>query len=222
MINTSISKENLLNYLGSQIENNYSDGDHDNFIISSKVVFEKVMERISFSFSHVKSRYYSTDGQPYFNHLNGDHYCSFLAVLANELYKFGDENSATKAFLLNKMMFGIDAFYTIELPRIFLFVHPIGTILGNATYSDYLVVYQGISIGSKTDGIYPTFSEKTILYSNSSVIGNCNLGPNCVVAARSYIIAKNVEANKVILGSYPDNRIIDNKNDIIKDYFHLL
>ena len=45
-------------------------------------------------------------------------------------------------FLLNKLLFGIDVFYTVDLPKHYIFVHPIGTILGSgAIYSNYFVVY---------------------------------------------------------------------------------
>ncbi len=222
MLASSLTPKESVIYVSKQIENHFPDGDHQEFRLQTEKVIEKVFQRIERCFVKIKSRYYRNhNDEVYFNHLNGDHYCSFLYLLSNELYKLGDENAASKAFLLNKTMFGIDAFYSIELPEVFLFIHPLGTIVGNASYSDYLVIYQGVTIGSLIDGKYPNFSEKTIVYSNSSVLGDCNFGENCIVGARSYLIDTDLEDNQIALGNYPDNRIIENKKPTIDYYFHL-
>lgn len=222
MLELSLPENKLRDYLSKQIENNYPDGQTSTFNAAVGKVLFKVLSRLEMSFSRIKSRYYSkASGIPYFNHLNGDHYSAFLYLISNELYKLGEEVLASKVFLLNKQMFGIDAFYRVELPEVFLFVHPIGTVLGNATYSNFFVVYQGVTIGSKTDGIYPKFSERTILYSNSSVIGNCNFGENIVVAANSTFIDRDADSNQVLLGHYPANRFVYNNNNLIESYFNI-
>lgn len=117
-------------------------------------------------------------------------------------------------------MFGIDVFYGIELPEVFMFVHPIGTILGNAKYSNYLVIYQGVTIGSLINGRYPSFGERTIVYSNSSVIGDCQFGNNCIVGTNCYVIDTNLDNNQIVLGGYPSNRVVPNKKPTIDYYFY--
>lgn len=220
MLSTSLSQFELNRYVSVQVNNLIPDGGSDVFLKSCIRVMPKVLLRTELCFSKIVSRYYSDrSGTPFFNHLNSDHYCMFLYMLSHELFKLGEEASAAKVFMLNKMMFGVDAFYSIDLPEVFMFVHPLGTILGNASYSNYIVIYQGVTIGSLTDGQYPTFSERTILYSNSSIIGSCKLGTDCIVGARSYIIDTNLEDNQVVLGSYPNNKIIENKKDLIDHYF---
>ena len=144
-----------------------------------------------------------------------------MYFFSNEAYLIGDEILASKLFLLNKALFGIDAFYAVKMPEHFLLVHPLGTILGNANYEDFLVVYQGVTIGSTNAGIYPVFSKSTILYSNSSIIGNCHIGTNVVLGANASLVNSNIPANKVVVGNYPNHSILENKNSLISSYFKL-
>ena len=145
----------------------------------------------------------------------------YLYLLSNTIWKNdGDIACASKIFLLNKTLHGIDVFYSVELPEIFLFVHPIGTILGNAKYSNYFVAYQNCTVGSTEDGIYPSFDEEVALYSGSSVIGNCSIGTNSIIGSNSFIINSDIGSNKVVLGAYPNNRIIKNKRRVIKACFN--
>lgn len=219
---STLSKIELTAYVSKQVQSHFPDGKTPSFSENVERVIEIVFERLYKCFSRIKSRYYSTkEGEAFFNHLHGDHYCSFLYLLSNELYKHGHEIEASKIFLLNKTMFGIDVFYGIDLPEIFHFVHPVGTIVGNANYSNYLVIYQGVTIGSLIEGKYPKFGEKTIIYSNSSVIGDCNFGTNCIVGAKAYVIDKDLQDNQIVLGNYPQNRVIPNKKPTIDYYFHL-
>ena len=216
---TSLSDKNLTNYLVKQLNNYFPDNNEVEF----NAIFNSVKEslvRLELCFNKIHLPYYNKNGQPYFNHLHGDHYSMFLYLVSNTMYKNNlDENLCAKVFLLNKSFFGIDAFYAINLPIHFLFVHPIGTILGNANYGDYFVVYQGVTVGATTDGIYPSFAERTILYSNSSIIGDCTLCQDTIIAANSTLVNCNVDHNKTILGNYPTNKIITNKNSLINKYF---
>lgn len=217
----SLSEIDLTNYLVGQLNHYFPDKNNVEFDLIFYSVSESI-KRLECCFNKIHLPYYNKLGQPYFNHLHGDHYSMFLYLVSNTLYKKKfDENLCSKIFLLNKSLFGVDAFYAIELPEHFLFVHPIGTILGNAKYSDYFVVYQGVTVGATTLGIYPTFGERTILYSNSSIIGNCVLGQDNVIGANSSIINFASDNNKTILGNFPNNKIITNKNSLINKYFSL-
>lgn len=221
MIST-IHSSALIQYVRTQLNNFFPEKRtvRDKDIKKSVLI---ALDRLSLCFSHIKTPYYNKNGQPFFDHLHGDHYSMFLYLLSNTLFKEQPKETslASKVFLLNKSMFGIDAFYGIDLPDFFLFVHPIGTILGRATYSNYFLVYQGVTIGATTEGIYPTFEEKTILYSNSSVIGETHLGSNCIVAAGASLINRKIAPNQVVVGSFPNHRILPNKKDLIHHYFHI-
>jgi serine O-acetyltransferase len=214
----SLPKDNLINLVKKQLNLHFPDQQEINPKIL-KHCFENTIERIRKCFDPINLKYYSQGNQSYFSHLHGDHYAAFLYFASNEAYLAGDEILASKLFLLNKSLFGLDAFYAINLPEHFLFIHPLGTILGNAQYGDYFVVYQGVTIGSTTNGKYPSFSNSTILYSNSSIIGDCHIGNNFVLGANASLVNTNIQDNKVVVGNYPSNSILENKNNLISNYF---
>jgi serine O-acetyltransferase len=222
MFNTSLSPLELTNYLVRQLNFIFPDGHIINSIQLEEVVNVALL-RLEQCFSELAPlKYYRRNDQLYFNHLNGDHYAMFLYLVSNTLFKFnGDQTTCEKIFLLNKSLFGIDAFYSIELPAHFIFVHPVGTILGNASYGDYLVVYQGVTIGATTENIYPTFMPHCVLYSNASVIGDCVIGQNTVIAARAFIINKQIDSDTIVTGSFPTNKLYKNSNSIISKYFKI-
>ena len=219
-LNLSISESNLINLVKSQLNVYFPDQHEIDFKILQHCV-KNGLYRIRKCFDPILLKYYGQGGESFFNHLHGDQYAMFLYFLSNEAYLANDETLASKLFLLNKSLFGIDAFYSIKLPVHFLFVHPLGTVLGNANFGDFFVVYQGVTIGSTTTGIYPTFSSSTILYSNSSIIGDCHTKENFVLGANASLVNTHVLANKVVVGSFPNHKILENKNKLISNYFKL-
>jgi serine O-acetyltransferase len=56
----------------------------------------------------------------------------------------------------------LDAFYEVELPDVFAFQHPVGTVLGRGRYGNYFFVYQRCSVGANVAGRYPTIGESVI------------------------------------------------------------
>ena len=213
--NLSLSKTNLANYVIQQMNNNFPDD-----CIIDRLLFNKylsiALERTEYCFSKVKNLYFNNEVSTFFNHLNGDQYSMFLYFLANTLYKYDYELSVCeKIFLLNKSLFSIDIFYEVELPDIFLFVHPLGTVLGRGNYSDYLVVYQRCNIGSNND-IYPTLNKHVTLHPGASVLGNCMIGENSRIASNSLILDSSLKPNTTYIGTPKKNSQIPNmlKNKI--------
>ncbi len=218
-LSISLKQDLLADYVTRQVNFFYP----DNSPISTSdisICLSYVLNKIEVSFSQTILPYYIKDGNSWFNHLNGDHYAAFLYLLSNKLYQNGNEDAASKVFLLNKALFGIDAFYKLELPPHFIFVHPVGTILGRAVYDDFFVVYQGVTIGANREGVYPVFKPKTVLYSNSSIIGECKTGTNFILGANSSLIDSVVDDNKVVVGGYPHHRILKNKNQLIHNFYN--
>ncbi|HBI21997.1 MAG TPA: serine acetyltransferase, partial [Legionella sp.] len=168
-MNLSLEQPALIAYVAKQLDFFYPDG-HDVMRHLSHIM-PMVIKRMDHCFSHIHKKYYVEHGHASFHHLNSDHYAMFLYLLSNEAWRQGFTPLAEKAFLLNKALHGLDAFYSIALPDVFLLVHPVGTVLGNATYSDFFVVYQNVTVGSDVGGVYPCFGQSCVLYSKSSVIG---------------------------------------------------
>ena len=95
-----------------------------------------------------------------------------------------------------------------------MLVHPLGTIIGRATFSDYFIAYQGCTVGCLNEGIFPTFKGKTIMYANSNVLGACTIGDNVCFAAGTMLINKDIEDNKIVLGQSPQLLIRSNNIQI--------
>lgn len=204
---TSIPAEVLLEYTKRLLHMHFPD---DKAIHIQPSIFLFALERCEYSFSRIKKKYYEENGEVVFDHLNADHMAVFLYFLGNSIWKSGGETDLpVKISYLNKILHGLDLFYSVGMPDVFLLVHPLGSVIGNARYSDYLVVYQNCTVGA-VDSDYPLFGEGVVLYSRSSVVGKCCVGNDVVFAANSAIVNTDVPSRTVVLGSYPNCRFKEN------------
>lgn len=72
--------------------------------------------------------------------------------MSNSLWNLsGNTILCSKIINLNKYLNGMFYSYKCKLPEIFLFAHPVGSIIGNASYSDGLVVFQNVTINTGDD-----------------------------------------------------------------------
>ena len=215
----SITPKELFSYTYRQINTLFDDDNRVDFNILFKYSSD-TLGRLEYCFSHIKKPYYFDNNRSLFNHLHGDHYAMFLYLLSNTIWEVDkNEHLASKIFLLNKTLHGIDAFYGIKLPEIFLFVHPVGTVLGNAKYSNYFVVYQNCSIGANDKLIYPSFEAETLLFSKSTVIGSCVIGKNTIFGANSFILDSKVEDNSIVVDTFPNHRILKSNKCVMDMMF---
>lgn len=161
----------------------------------------RALERLEHCFTRIDSKYFSDVDGAVFNHLHGDQYAMWLYLLSNELHRQGaPAATCSKLFLLNKTLHGCDIFYEVELPSIFLLVHPLGTVLGRGRYSDYFVSYQRCGVGSNHD-VYPTFGSHVTLRPGSAVLGNSRIGNLCQIAAESLVIDRDLPDNSLYIGN---------------------
>jgi len=218
-MNTSLKRDNITSYLLRQIENIFPDGVVLPRPETSRVI-GTALERLEHCFRHIQSRYYSSAGAVQFNHLNSDQYAAFLYLVSRVAYESGFIELAERSFYLNKALNGLDLFYAVRMPDIFLLVHPVGTVIGNGEFSDYLVIYQNVTIGSDKDGIYPAFMGENVLYSGCSVIGKVTLGKNCIVGANAFIRkSDNASAGLLYAGAFPHNKVTEHRKSVINDFF---
>ena len=159
------------------------------------------LERLEHCFSRVNNKYFFDGARVLFDHLHGDQYAMWLYLLANELFKqHGPLAACKKLFLLNKALHGCDIFYEVELPSVFLLVHPLGTVLGRARYSDHLIVYQRVGIGSNHDA-YPTLGRHLTLRPGSAVLGNAVVGDYCSIATESLLLDRPLPSHSLYIGN---------------------
>lgn len=203
-LQTSLTPTNLAKLAVRQCEHFYPDDDEITVVDLNGSV-SRAMERLEHCFSHVSNQYFFDGQKAIFNHLHGDQYAMWLYILARQLYEDGaPTNWCNKLFLLNKALHGCDIFYEIELPSIFLLVHPLGTVLGRGSYQDYFIAYQRCGIGSNHD-VYPSLGRHVTLRPGSSVLGHCDIGDNVAIAAESLVLDHSVPADSVYFGNPRDH-----------------
>ena len=215
----SLSSADLTRYLARQLENFFPDGEAVEAGAIRPYV-DRALERVEHSFSHIRRRYYFTDGHVCFDHLHSDQYASFLYFFANTVYREqGDPSVASKAYLLNKVLHGLDVFYQVALPDIFYLMHPTGTVIGRGTFDDFFCIYQNCSVGADLAQILPRFGRGVALYAGSRVIGECSIGSNCLIASGALILNSDVPDNSVGFGQHPQTECRPTRHDVIRDVF---
>jgi serine O-acetyltransferase len=209
--NISLQENELAEYLSSQI-NCFFPSKKSVSVKDILDVQNQALQRVEYCFSKIKIKYFCDRKNTIFNHLNSDQYSMFLYFLCNTTYKkFGNLELASKFYLLNKSLHGIDVFYEVDLPDVFVFIHPIGTVLGRASYKDFFVVYQRCGVGSNK-GSQPNLGEYLTLHPGASVLGNSNVGNNCSVASDSLVIDQNIEDKKTYIGNPKKHYLITRNN----------
>jgi serine O-acetyltransferase len=165
------------------------------------------LQRLEHCFARINNKYFFDGSNAVFDHLHGDQYAMWLYLLGNELFRIGAPASVCKKlFLLNKQLHACDLFYEVELPAVFLLVHPLGTVLGRAKYSDYLMVYQRCGVGSNHD-LYPTLGPHLTMRPGSAVLGDSHVAENCSIATESLLLDGHLTANSVYIGNPRDHVI---------------
>jgi len=212
----SLKAYELAHYIRSQLEAFFPDGGPVDGINGQ---IDLALGRVEQCFSAIHTPYHLTpSGEVLFNHLNCDHYATLLYFLSNNLYKNGGETGlCTKLFYLNKMLHSLDVYYEVELPDIFCFAHPLGTVLGRAKYSNYLLVYQGCTVGAARDaGLearreVPELGEYLAIYKGGAILGRSTVGRNCKIAAHSVLIDMNLPPDSIYIGEPKDYVVKDNQ-----------
>jgi serine O-acetyltransferase len=118
---------------------------------------------------------------------HADSALTYLVYLASSIYQTVDDPSskiaAEAVYYYTRCHFHIDIFPSRVIPQEILFVHPLGSILGNAKFGRRLVVYQQVSVGGNPKLEYPVIGDDVVLFSKASVIGRSVIGNNCSVGA---------------------------------------
>lgn len=215
MIQT-LSNENILLYLKKQLLYNFPD---ECEIENLDVILKTALEKIKYNFIHISLPYYSKNNQPYFNHLNADHYTVFIYYCSNIAYKRGDIILASKLFYLNKSMHSFHCMYDTELPDIFIVCHGMGTVLGKAEYKNYFVVTQGCTVGANGKWEYPQLSEYLIMYPNSSILGKSLVAKNVISSNNSMVLNENIKPNSLLVGQHPNLQMKEINLSIFLQFF---
>jgi serine O-acetyltransferase len=162
------------------------------------------LEDLERSFNHCSNKYYRKNDEAFFNPLHSAQYCIFLYKLSRSVFeKTGETAAADKIYCLNKMLNSCDLFYGTKLPNIFFTDHPLGAVLGKADYGERFSFRQGCTVGNNK-GKYPRIGSDVKMWSNSKILGDCEIGNNVIVSSGSYIKDQNVPSNSIVFGASPN------------------
>ena len=180
--------------------------------------FDNALARCERSFSKTRNKYYSEAGATRFDPLQGCQWSRFLYELARCVF-VGREMASVcdKLYALNKVMNSVDLYYQVALPDIFTFDHPLGSVLGRASFSDYFTFSQGCTVGNNR-GVYPRFGRSVFMLSNSKVVGDCEIGDNVIIGANAYVKDTDVPGGSLVFGQSPNLVIKENRLDYVRDY----
>lgn len=205
-----MTPDKLSNYVGQQLCTFFPDGK----MMSAKALqpyIDTALERTRICFSGIERKKFRDGDNVLFNYLHPDHYAAFLYMLANTVSRRDRSDPlAFRLFYLNKVLHGLDVYHDTELPEVFQFMHPVGTVLGQAKYGNFFCVYQGCSVGSGEDQCFPEIGEFVVLYAGASVIGRSRIGNNVVIGTKSLVLNTDIPDNKVVQVDYRQINIRDN------------
>lgn len=214
---TSLEPARLISYVAKQLQNFFPDEqEHD-----LSPVIHRAMERLEHCFANVALPGYRKHGKVVFNHLHSDQNAVFLYFASNTAWRdMGDIKLASKLFYLNRTLNGIICMYDTELPSIFLLVHSVGITLGKASYSDYLVVHQNVTVGNDR-GFRPRLDKHVVLCGGASIIGDCDISSAVSISANSTVLHTAIPAGHIVAGRSPDLIVKPARRQLIEQYFDI-
>ena len=211
------TRESLVAYLAAQCAHIVPDGREGEFRKAADAHLDEALERM-----HRCINACAPWRPDEFNVLQSSQHAIFLYYLSNTIWRrSGDTAAATRLFLMNKALNGIDLFYEIAMPEVFYIGHSVGIVLAKATYGNYLVLYQNSTVGRHKDQI-PVIGERVVLYPNTAVIGRSVIGDDAVLSQGVSAVNKTVPQGVIAFrAGGSDLTFQPRPDDLLKEYFRL-
>ncbi len=215
----SLSTQDLKNYLKNQLNTFFPDK-YDMVGKDIDIAFDLGLYRLERCFKEITFPAYSNDsGQTFFSHLHADQYAQFLYYFSNSLWKTSNNKPiCDKVIYLNRILNNFFFSYKGELPDVFFLGHPIGTILGNAQYADYLVVFQNVTVNTSQDdngNVAPCLGKGLFLGAGAKIIGNKCIGDRVSISVDTVVYDMDISDDKVVITDINGNTVV--KDRIKKD-----
>lgn len=214
----SLKKDELKKYVGFQLEHFFPDGAkfRGRGVDSA---FELALERLEYSFKHIAVPAYCNKdrSQTFFSHLHGDQYAQFLYYFANSLWNLSQNKAiCDKLIYLNRVLNNFFVSYKCKLPDIFWLVHPVGSIIGNACYNNFLVILQNVTIntgGEKEGDEKPVIGKGVLFATGATLIGNKSVGAYSSLGANVTVYNKEIPPNSLVFRNDVGEIVIKNNKD---------
>lgn len=188
---------------------------------SYEEIVRSSLEQLRFCFGDLKNKYFKKDGSAFFSSTHTAQYTIYLYFLSRALKaEAKNDMLAAGVYALNKMLHNVDLFYEVELPPIFYLDHPLGTVIGRASFSNYFQFRQNCTVGNN-HGIFPVFGVNVHLWSGVTIVGNCRIGDHVVFSAGTYVKDQDIPSNCIVFGRSPNLEIKPRDPDLSRksNYF---
>lgn len=169
--------------------------------------YDRVLKRCEYCWQNIDNKYYKNYLGVKLEH--SGMWLTYLYYFANTLSEAGNKVLADKFYYLNKVMHSIDIYHEVQLPDVFFFEHPVGSVFGRAVYGTGLFAMQNCTVGGnhnrKTGEInYPILGNHVKMMSGSKIIGEAKIGNNVTLAANTYIKDIEIPDNTTVFGQSPN------------------
>lgn len=225
----SLSEKELQEYLAKQLDNFFPDGHHMEGE-DIDLAMSQALERLDYCFKRITFPAYSdADGNTFFSHLHADQYATFLYFFSNSLWNLSQNKLVCdKVMYLNRILNNFMFSYKGKLPKVFFFGHPVGSIIGNADYGEYLVIFQNVTINTNTDengNVAPKIGKGVFLAAGSKVIGNKRVGDRVSISVDTVVYNQEIPDDSVVITDMNGNIVINKRKKnscMAQNYFREL
>jgi serine O-acetyltransferase len=199
----SIEKQELIQLVVRQLTNMFMFKESELPILLHSI--ERALEKCRACFAPNPNKYFRQDGAIYFNPFHSGQYSIFLYYLSNDVWRENPRCAllADRIYCLNKALHGCDFFYEVELPAIFSLDHPVGSVMGRASYGDYFRFCQNCTVGNNK-GLFPRLGQNVTMLAGSTVLGACSVGDDVIVSAGTFIKDTDIPAHTLVFGTSPN------------------
>lgn len=182
-----------------------------------EVAVTEALQRAEFCFSFSKNKYYKKNGETYFSPFHSGQYAIFLYFLSHTIFTKCPHarTLADRVYYLNKALNSVELFYEVDLPKVFFADHPIGSVMGRASYSDCFSFAQNCTVGNN-HGVFPVIGKNVKMAAGSTLLGGCKSGDNVILSANCYVKDADIPSNSIVFGVSP-NLILKENNE--ESYF---
>jgi serine O-acetyltransferase len=200
----ALSTADLLRLVERQINHLFLfDPKHDAETLSEAI--ESVLQRCERCFAATPNRYYHKNEDTFFNPYHSGQYTIFLYYLSHHIFSTQGEacrSLADRLYYLNRCLNAVDLFYEVQMPDIFFLDHPVGSVMGRATYGTGFRFAQNCTVGNNK-GRYPVIGRNVTMMAGATIIGDCTIGNDVVAAAGTFIKDVDIPSDSLVFGRSP-------------------
>lgn len=214
---TSLRSSDLQEYLANQIRSLIPDGLFQKQMVTIQDI-DITLDKCEYCFSHIKNSAFSDDtGKTFFSHVHADQYAMFLVYLSNHVWKTQQNIFVCDRIMyVNRVLHSFMMSYKAKIPDIFWLAHPVGSVIGNADYSNYLYISQNCTINTgapDSDGsLRPKIGKCFTMGAGAALIGTSEIGNRCSLGVNVLLYDQTLLDDSIVINDNGMNRIVVKNN----------